>query len=126
MSKHEMAPVEQNPAAWIIRHPRFCGKFTDDKEVAEHWENKEQGCTAPLFLHAQPAPCNSKMMWFEMNKASPVDMRKMLEVVNSFKRCGIMFVPIPVLNYEDKAKYIELMSDQLEKMTALAEQEGES
>ena len=42
---------------WIIRHPRFCGKFTDDKEIAEHWENKGgQGCTAPLFLHSQPAP----------------------------------------------------------------------
>jgi hypothetical protein len=62
----------------------------------------------------------------DMDKASPVDMRKMLNVVNSFKRYGIMFVPIPVLNYEDKAKYIELMSDQLERMTALAEQEGES
>lgn len=56
MSKHELEPAEQKPAAWIIRHPRFCGKFTDDKEISEHWENKEQGCTAPLFLHPQPAP----------------------------------------------------------------------
>lgn len=56
-----------------------------------------------------------------MNKASPVDMRKMLNVVNSFKRCGIMFVPIPVLNDEDKEKYIELMSDQLEMMATFAE-----
>lgn len=56
MSKHELEPAEQKPVAWIIRHPRFCGKFTDDKEIAEHWENKEQGCTVPLHLQPQPAP----------------------------------------------------------------------
>ena len=48
--------VQVEPVAWIVRHPRFCGKFTDDKETAEYWESKEQGCTAPLFLHSQPAP----------------------------------------------------------------------
>ena len=48
--------VEQEPVAWIISHPRFCGKFTDDKKIAEYWESEEQGCTAPLFLHQQPEP----------------------------------------------------------------------
>lgn len=55
-----------------------------------------------------------------MNKASPIDMRKMLDVVDVLKRAGIMFVPIPVLNDEDKAKYLELMNDQLEKAVTLA------
>lgn len=56
-----------------------------------------------------------------MNKASPIDMRKMLDIVDSFKRAGIMFVPVPILNDEDKARYLELMNDQLEKMAILAE-----
>lgn len=54
--------VEQEPVAWIIRHPRFCGKFTDNKAIAEHWENEDKGCTAPLFLHQQPAPDTAKLV----------------------------------------------------------------
>lgn len=48
-----MNKIEHEPAAWIVRHPRFCGKFTDDKEIAEYWESKKQGCTAPLFHRSQ-------------------------------------------------------------------------
>lgn len=54
--------VEQEPLAWIVNHPCFCGKFTDDKKIAEYWENEEQGCTAPLFLHPQPAPDVAKLV----------------------------------------------------------------
>lgn len=54
--------VEQEPLAWIVNHPCFCGKFTDDKKIAEYWENEEQGCTAPLFLHPQPTPEIAKLV----------------------------------------------------------------
>jgi hypothetical protein len=56
-----------------------------------------------------------------MNKASPIDMRKMLDVVDVLKRAGIMFVPVPILNDEDKAKYLELMNDQFEKAVTLTD-----
>lgn len=49
------AAVQGEPVAWIVRHPHFCGKFTDDKEIAAHWESKKQGCTTPLFHCSQPA-----------------------------------------------------------------------
>lgn len=45
---------EQEPVAWIVRHPRFCGKFTDDKKIAEYWESEEKGCTVPLYTAPHP------------------------------------------------------------------------
>ena len=54
--------VEQEPVARIISQPRFCGKFTDDKKIAEYWESEEQGCTAPLFLHPQQAPESAELV----------------------------------------------------------------
>lgn len=36
-----------------------------------------------------------------MERCSPVEMRKSLEVVESFKNAGIRFVAIPVLNDDD-------------------------
>jgi hypothetical protein len=34
-------------------------------------------------------------------KASPVDMRRALQVADEFKKIGILFVPMPVLNKKD-------------------------
>ena len=37
----------------------------------------------------------------EIEKASPVEMRKALEAVEGFKKGMLRFVPIPVLNEND-------------------------
>jgi len=37
-----------------------------------------------------------------MNKASPANMRKALVVVDEFRKAGILFIPMPVLNNKDK------------------------
>jgi len=42
-----------------------------------------------------------------MNRCSPVEMRKNLEVVDTFKRNGIDFVAIPVIDKDHKNKLIE-------------------
>ena len=41
-----------------------------------------------------------------MNKCSPVEMRKNLDVVEQFKQAGIDFVPMPVTDESHKAKLI--------------------
>lgn len=38
-----------------------------------------------------------------MSKASPIDIRNALAVVNTLVNAGIDFVPVPVLSDEDKA-----------------------
>jgi hypothetical protein len=39
-----------------------------------------------------------------MNRASPVAMRKALEISNAFAKAGILFVPIPVLDEVSRSK----------------------
>jgi len=41
------------------------------------------------------------------NRCSPVEMRKNLEIVDTFKRNGIDFVAIPVIDKRHKNKLIE-------------------
>lgn len=46
-----------------------------------------------------------------MLKASPVEMRKCLSMVEIFKKSRIAFVPIPIISKEDYEKlYQELIS----------------
>lgn len=54
-----------------------------------------------------------------MNKASPVTMRKILEVVEALKKAGVLFVPIPVLNDFDYEELIVLMSNRLQIISDL-------
>jgi len=49
-----------------------------------------------------------------MEKCSPVDMRKALEVVEMLKQAGIEFVAIPVLNQEQKKSALALMLNRLD------------
>lgn len=55
-----------------------------------------------------------------MNRASPVDMRKALEVVEELKRAGILFVPIPVKNAVDQALLLSTLVDRLQEIEAEA------
>lgn len=48
-----------------------------------------------------------------MEKATPVQIRKSLEVVEILKRAGIHFVPIPVLN---KGDFKELTTQLLNRL----------
>jgi len=56
-----------------------------------------------------------------MKKASPIDLRKALEAVESFKACGILFVPIPCLDTEDHDRLVESSLIRLEKLGNLIE-----
>lgn len=50
----------------------------------------------------------------EIEKASPVEMRQMLEAVEGFKKGMLRFVPMPVLNSEDNKKLLGLMASRLQ------------
>lgn len=55
-----------------------------------------------------------------MNRATPVQMRKSLEIVNAFKRAGIRFVPMPVCNEDEfNARMAEMTGklDEIERQT---------
>lgn len=53
-----------------------------------------------------------------MNKCSPVEMRKNLEVVDQFKQVGIDFVAIPVMNESHKNEMIAMGNEIFEKILA--------
>ncbi|ENH9344876.1 DUF1382 family protein [Enterobacter cloacae complex sp. 2024EL-00227] len=56
-----------------------------------------------------------------MNKASPVDLRKSLEIANNLAHIGIRFVPIPVATEEEFQVMAAELSIRLEKMAVEAE-----
>lgn len=56
-----------------------------------------------------------------MNKASPVDLRKSLEISNRLAHIGIRFVPIPVATEEEFQKLAAELSLRLEQMALEAE-----
>ena len=55
-----------------------------------------------------------------MNRASPVDLRRALEMAHSLAKAGVVFVPVPVLSNEDKAILVRdayMRITQIEKET---------
>ncbi len=56
-----------------------------------------------------------------MNRASPVDLRKSLEIANNLAHIGIRFVPIPAATEEDFQALSAELSRWLEKMAVEAE-----
>ncbi len=52
-----------------------------------------------------------------MNRASPVDLRKCLEMANSLAHIGIRFVPIPVATDEE---FQVLLAESLQRLEQIA------
>jgi hypothetical protein len=50
-----------------------------------------------------------------MNKASPIEMRKALEIVETFKKVGILFVPMPVRSKEELEQTVAEMQHRLDE-----------
>lgn len=51
-----------------------------------------------------------------MNRAIPADIRKSLAIAQAFAKGGIDFVPIPVINEEDKAAQVAELQRRLEQI----------
>lgn len=51
-----------------------------------------------------------------MNRASPVDLRKAIEVANAYTKAGILFVPMPVLNEADHHDLVQQASQRIEQI----------
>ena len=49
-----------------------------------------------------------------MNKATPVQMRTQLEMVDAFKKAGVLFIPIPALNHKDAENLTDMMVERVE------------
>lgn len=60
-----------------------------------------------------------------MNKASPIEMRKALVVVDRLKKAGVLFVPVPVLNKEDHRKLMSALEHRLDVIIEKTKQEKE-
>ena len=56
-----------------------------------------------------------------MNRASPVDLRKSIEIANHLANIGIRFVPIPVATEKEFQTLAAELSRRLEKMAVKAE-----
>jgi hypothetical protein len=57
-----------------------------------------------------------------VNKATAVQISKALEAVNAFKQAGIEFIPVPVLDDEDRVKLAE---DVFRRLGIIEKQAGE-
>ena len=60
-----------------------------------------------------------------MNRASPVDLRKAIDVANTYVKAGILFVPIPVIDKDKHAALVIQADLALEELLTEAEKGGE-
>lgn len=56
-----------------------------------------------------------------MERATPVQMRKSLELSMSLRDAGIRFVPLPVMSEVDHTRLIGILNTRLEKIAVQAE-----
>jgi hypothetical protein len=55
-------------------------------------------------------------------RASPVELRKALDMAKTLSDAGILFVPMPVSNETESAKLVAEAMDKLEQMAVVAEE----
>jgi hypothetical protein len=60
-----------------------------------------------------------------MNRASPVDLRKAMDVTLVIFKAGVLFVPMPVLDGADHTQLVTQLNDRLERI-ALKSEEAEA
>ncbi len=58
----------------------------------------------------------------ETTRASVPEMREALLAVDALKQAGMRFVPIPVLNDQDRARLLAFMGQRLAAIEAVASQ----
>lgn len=51
-----------------------------------------------------------------MDRASPAEIRKSLELAHTLAKAGILFAPIPLLTEEDKADFGRLIQNQMARI----------
>ncbi len=56
-----------------------------------------------------------------MNRASPTDLRKCVQLANTYVQAGILFVPMPVLNAADHVGLASQANQRLEQLAQEAE-----
>lgn len=56
-----------------------------------------------------------------MNRASPVQLRKALESAKAMVMAGIMFVPMPVADEDEKIRRVNEANDRLGQMAQASE-----
>ena len=59
-----------------------------------------------------------------LERCNPAKMRDRLSIVDSMKKAGITFVPIPVMGEEDKGKMMLLLYSRLNALEKLAPAAG--
>lgn len=64
----------------------------------------------------------TKKGWEIMERCSPVEMRRALEIVDAMKTSGIKFVPIPVMNDRDQESLNKILMRRLDRMVLAAKQ----
>jgi hypothetical protein len=59
----------------------------------------------------------------EIEPATPVQMRKILEIVDELKKAGILFVPIPVIDEDEFKTMMIFLEDKLTELENIANKE---
>lgn len=58
-----------------------------------------------------------------MKRANPADLRRAVDVANTYVKAGILFVPMPALDQADHDALVAQSADRLERLAQTAEQE---